>query len=146
MKVPPQFADSDSECLNDEAEQEAKLFAEALKSYESEVPKKYKTGVNIDQPYTIGDVVKQINLSLKEYKHDGDNTVWEAIRKGFWKLSESQDGLKNWLELLPSQSDYCSLIYGGLNLIIKENCSFLNCQFTMTKDIIGCWTNWRCEK
>ncbi|KAH6670808.1 hypothetical protein B0J14DRAFT_545435 [Halenospora varia] len=107
------------ESLNDEAEQEAKLFTEALKSYESEVPKKYKTGINLDQTHSIGDVVKQIDSALKEYKHNTQNPVWEAIRRGFWKLSETKDGLENWLELLPSSSDYSSLIFGGLNLIIQ---------------------------
>jgi hypothetical protein len=121
MKAAPHFADCHSESLHNEAEQEAKLFAESLKSYESEVPKKYKTGVNIDHPQSIGDVVKQIDSALKEYKHDAEKTVWEAIRKGFRRLSESKDGLENWLELLPSSPNYCSLIYGGLNLIIQVN-------------------------
>jgi hypothetical protein len=120
-KLAPHFTDCHSESLNDEAEQEAKLFAESLSSYESEVPKKYKTGVNIEHPHSIGDVVKQIDSALKEYKHDAEKTVLEAIRKGFWRLSESKDGLENWLELLPSSSNYCSLIYGGLNLIIQVN-------------------------
>lgn len=118
-EVAPHFADRFSESLNDEAEQEAKLFTEALKSYESEVPKKYKTGINLDQTHSIGDVVKQIDSALKEYKHNTQNPVWEAIRRGFWKLSETKDGLENWLELLPSSSDYSSLIFGGLNLIIQ---------------------------
>jgi hypothetical protein len=117
----PHFAHRHSESLNDEAEQEAKLFAEALRAYELEVPKKYKTGVNFELPHSIGDVVKQIDSALKEYKHDAEKTVWEAIRKGFRRLSESRDGLENWLELLPSSSNYCSLIYGGLNLIIQVN-------------------------
>jgi len=109
--------------LNDEVEQEAKLFAGALKSYEEDVPKKYKTGVNIDQLHSIEDVVKQIDSALKEYKHDNEKTIWQGIRKCFWKLSENSDGLDNWLELLPSSNDYCSLIYGGLNLIIKVSSS-----------------------
>jgi hypothetical protein len=117
----PQFTDRYSESLNAEAEQEAKLFAEALRSYEAEVPKKYKTGVNIEHLHSIGDVVKQIDSALQEYKQDTEKTLWEAIRKGFRRLSESKDGLENWLELLPSSSNYCSLIYGGLNLIIQVN-------------------------
>ena len=102
-------------------EREAKLFAEALKSYEMEVPEKYKTGFDLDRPCSIREVVNEIDSSLKAYKQDGQKTVWEAIRKGFWSLSESSDGLQTWLELLPSSNDYCSLIYGGMNLILKAS-------------------------
>jgi hypothetical protein len=105
--------------LDDKVEQEANLFTEALKSYEAEVPVKYKTGVDVEQPHSIGDVVNQIDSALREYKSDSERIVWEAVRKSFWKLSESQDALKNWIALLPSQSEYMSIICGGLNLIIK---------------------------
>ncbi|KAH8589240.1 hypothetical protein B0O99DRAFT_746143 [Bisporella sp. PMI_857] len=107
------------ESLNDEVKREAELFAEALKAYESEVPQKYKTGVLLDKPHSIEDVVKHIDSGLKEYKRDAEKTVWEAIRKGFWRLSQSKEGLETWLKLLPSSSTYCSLVYGGLNLIIQ---------------------------
>ena len=119
IKITPQLADCDSESLNDELEQETRLFTEALKSYEAEVPKKYQTGVDIDRPHSIGDVVSQIDSALKEYKNESERTVWEAVRKSFWRLSESQDALKNWMALLPSESEYMSIICGGLNLIIK---------------------------
>jgi hypothetical protein len=120
LKV-PQHANCDSESLKDEVEREAKLFAEALKSYEEEVPKKFKTGIDIDQPHSIEDVVKQIDSSLKDYKDDAEKTVWQTIRKSFWKLSQSQDALENWMALLPSESGYMSLICGGINLIIKAD-------------------------
>ena len=113
------FADYIRESLNHEMAREATLFAEALKSYESEVHEKYKTGFDIGQPCSIQEVIKQIDSSLDTYKREGQKTVWEAIRKGFWKLSENQHGLENWLKLLPSSNDYCSLIYGGLSLILK---------------------------
>jgi hypothetical protein len=105
--------------LNEEVEREAKLFTEALKSYESDVPEKHKTGVDIGQPCSIKEVIDLIDLSLNEYRKYGHRTVWQVIRKGFWKLSEGSEGLENWLELLPSSNDYCSLIYGGISLILK---------------------------
>ena len=121
MFIGDQRADCSSESLNDEVEQEAKLFADALKAYEEDpqVPAKYKTGIDIDHPHSIGDVIEQIDLSLTDYKNENEKTVWQFIRKGWWKLGESQDGIKNWMALLPSESEYMSLICGGLNLIIK---------------------------
>jgi hypothetical protein len=107
--------------LNEEVEREAKLFTEALKSYESDVPEKHKTGVDIGQPCSIKEVVELIDSSLTEYRKDEHRTVWQLVRKGFWKLSEGSEGLENWLELLPSSNDYCSLIYGGISLILKAN-------------------------
>ncbi|KAH7385088.1 hypothetical protein BKA64DRAFT_646518 [Cadophora sp. MPI-SDFR-AT-0126] len=112
-------SDFGSDFLNDEAEEEAKLFAEALKAYDAEVPKKYKTGVDIDQPHSIGDVIKQIDSGVKEYKNEAEKTAWEALRKGFWKLGENKDGLESWLKLLPSSSTYGSLFCGSLKLIIN---------------------------
>jgi flagellar biosynthesis chaperone FliJ len=118
MSTKMTWANSSSQFLNEEVEHEAKLFAESLKSYELDVPKKYKTGVKIDQLHSIQDVVRQIDSAIKDYKLDSEKTVWQAFRKCFWRLSESK-GLENWLGLLPSSSDYCSLICGGLSLIIK---------------------------
>ncbi|KAE8452652.1 hypothetical protein EG329_013911 [Mollisiaceae sp. DMI_Dod_QoI] len=107
------------ESLYDQVKDEAGLFTEALKSYEAEVHEKYKTGHDVHQACSIKEVVQQIDSALNAYRRDSERTIWEVIRKGFWRLSECSDALENWLKLLPSSNDYCSVIYGGISLILK---------------------------
>jgi len=129
-------AHNNRDSLNEEVEREAKLFTEALKSYESDVPEKHKTGIDIGQPCSIKELVELIDSSLAEYRKDGHRTVWQVIRKGFWKLSEGSEGLESWLELLPSSNDYCSLIYGGISLILKVLYDSL--KFTRWYELMAC--------
>jgi hypothetical protein len=63
-------------------------------------------------------VVAQIDQGIREYKGD-DHGIWQNMRKGFYKLSETQEAIDSWLKLLPDSSEYFSLLCGGLKLILK---------------------------
>jgi hypothetical protein len=61
-----------------------------------------------------------IDHTLKDYSlEDKRSKVWSRIHLAFRKLGDGQGAFEGWLGLLPTQSQYMSVVCGGLKLIIK---------------------------
>jgi hypothetical protein len=65
---------------------------------------------------TWEDVLETVNTAALQY--DQPNGAWGKIRKSLRKFGRNNQAFSAWTELLPSQSEYVSLLCGGFKLII----------------------------
>ena len=101
-----------------EAASETARFASALEYYENTADPKYKTDVSLQGVnHTWEEVIDEVNLIAGQYKDKSG--FWAKIRRSLRKCGENSQAFAGWLELLPSDSEYFSIICGGLKLIIK---------------------------
>ncbi|KAJ4416468.1 hypothetical protein N0V82_006733 [Gnomoniopsis sp. IMI 355080] len=94
-------------------------FMEAIKLYEDNAKEKYKTGVDLNSTHTIKELWTIVDEEVQNYHDKEKKGVWGKIRLAFRKLGDGGDAVQGWLGLVPSESNYMSIVCGGLKLIIK---------------------------
>lgn len=94
-------------------------FKDAMKEYESTVKSKYKTGVDVDDMHSVDQLWKLIDTAIEDYTSQSGEAIWGKIRIGFRKLGDGSEAIQGWLGLLPTESEYLSVVCGGLKLILK---------------------------
>ena len=105
-----------------EADVESVRFHGILRNYEKTAGTKYRTGIDLDDSHTWDEVIAKVDNVAKQYQ-DRSN-FWSKVRRGMKKFGENHDAFNGWLGLLPTQSNYCSIICGGLKLIITAAARF----------------------
>lgn len=88
-----------------------------MDGYERVADAKYRTNISSGQLHTWDEVIEEVNQAAKQY--NDRSTLWNKIRHGLRKFGEGHSAFDAWLGLLPTQSNYCSLLCGGLKLILK---------------------------
>ncbi|KAK0621936.1 hypothetical protein B0T17DRAFT_655880 [Bombardia bombarda] len=104
---------------DDEVKVEEDAFIQAMKEYESTANEKYRTGVNPDSKHTRRELETAVAEAIKKYELSDSNGIWGKIRNAFSKLGDKKDDVEGWLGLLPGESEYFSVICGGLKLIVQ---------------------------
>lgn len=104
--------------LYKEAESEKDRFFSAVASYERVADAKYRTQVTFQgSVHTWDEVLAEVDRVACQYR---DITgFWAKIRKGLRKFGDDHGAFDAWTELLPTQSLYCSVLCGGLKLVIR---------------------------
>ncbi|OAL21622.1 hypothetical protein AYO22_08018 [Fonsecaea multimorphosa] len=95
------------------------LFKNAMREYEASVKKKYRTGINPDDKHSMDQLWAVIDEAIDHYETEATKGFWGKIRLSFRKLGENGKAIEGWLGLLPSESEYMSVVCGGLKLLIK---------------------------
>lgn len=98
---------------------EESRFKHAMKYYEDTAKEKYKTGVNVDDTHSIQQLWQVIDDVTNNYTSPNQNGRWGKIRMVFKKIGEGSEAIQGWLGLLPDESEYLSIVCGGLKLILK---------------------------
>lgn len=99
-----------------DAEIESKRFTKAMEEYEREVNKKKgKTPLIGQEALSWDDVLKELDVASTQYKDPKGK--WGKMRLRFRQLSTKAESASAWVQLLPTQSDYFSILCGGLKLI-----------------------------
>lgn len=113
---------SQSEEYYKEAESEKNRFFRAVDSYQSVADAKYRTEIYFQGSlHTWDEVLDEADRVARQYR---DVTgFWKKIRRGLRKFGENHSAFDAWIGLLPAQSLYCSILCGGLKLVIQV-CSF----------------------
>jgi hypothetical protein len=93
--------------------------------WQAKVDSKHQISMDFKSQTTWEDVVGMVEWAKDNYENpDGK---WGSMRKCFRKLSKragtSAPLLDGWMGLLPSQSEYASVICGGIKLIIGVCCA-----------------------
>ncbi|EFX01024.1 hypothetical protein CMQ_5966 [Grosmannia clavigera kw1407] len=104
---------------------EERLFKEAMKEYESTAKPKYRTGIDPEATHTFKELESVLADALKTSQPTGG--AWGRIEKAFQKLGESKENLDSWLGLLPSESEYFSIVCGGLKMVVSVSRPFVYC-------------------
>lgn len=102
------------------ADEEKKRFSDALAEWESKVKPEHKTKVDIGQKHTWKEVLKAVDDAKQSYDDPQGRLGWlrERLRKIGDKAGSTAPLLDGWLGLLPSESEYGSVICGGIKLIL----------------------------
>jgi hypothetical protein len=100
-------------------ETEEDRFKKAMREYESTAKEKYKTGIDPDSEHTIKQLETVAAEAIDQYQTKDTKGFWGKIRLACRKLGDGSEDLQGWLGLLPTESEYLSVVAGGLKLILK---------------------------
>jgi hypothetical protein len=104
------------ETLYKDIEGDKREFLKAMELYEANADPKYKLHINMKETHSMKDVLNSIEEARKKY--DAKETgLFGPIRKAFRNLGEKENVCNAWLGLLPGESEYFSIICGGLKMI-----------------------------
>ncbi len=104
--------------LYEDTSEETQHFIEAAMDYERSAiaaDSEYKASIDWSHVHTWEEVLEEVDRAAQSY-NDTSN-VWGKVRKAFRSVGGNQQVFVAWLELLPIQSEYCSIVCGGLKLI-----------------------------
>ena len=112
-------------------EEEKQRFKQAVEKYQSSTAgSKYYTRLDLNQLHTWEEVLESVNDASERYN---DVTgYWGKIRKAFRRFGKNNQVFQAWAELLPSQSQYFSILCGGLKLIFGVRHHQLSSSFVLT--------------
>ena len=98
---------------------ETQHFIEATIAYEASAAAadpNHKTNIDWNHIHTWEEVLEEVEKAAQSY--NDNSKVWGKVRKAFRSIGSNQKIFAAWLEFLPSQSQYCSIVCGGLKLIL----------------------------
>ncbi|KAL8295803.1 hypothetical protein RB597_009127 [Gaeumannomyces tritici] len=113
MVLPPHASE------RQDVQEEEERFKAFLEDYERGAKEKYKTGIDPHGKHTIQELLDVVESAVDKYQNADTKGLWGKVRLAFRKLGGSGDVVTGWLGLLPSETEYLSVICGGLKLIIK---------------------------
>lgn len=104
--------------LTTEAVQERERFQTAVTAYEKTTyGTTFQTDIDISRTQTWEELLSEVNKASEAYH--SNSGAWNKIRKGFHKFGDNNKAFDAWLGLLPSGSDWSSMLIGGLRIIIR---------------------------
>jgi hypothetical protein len=89
-----------------------------MEFYDKNAEPRYKVGINMKKIHNMDEVMKAIEDAKMAYDEKAQKGFFAPLRKAFRKLGKNQETCKAWLDLLPGDSEYFSIICGGLKLIL----------------------------
>lgn len=78
---------------------------------------KYRTNIISDATHTWEEVLAEVNAASERYNEVPG--FWGKIRRGLRSFGSNNQVFDAWAGLLPTQSNYLSVLCGGLKLIIS---------------------------
>lgn len=75
-----------------------------------------KSEIDWQHAHTWEEVLEEVEKAATSF-NDTANT-WGKVRKVFRSMGNNHKVFKTWLEVLPTQSQYCSIVCGGLKVIL----------------------------
>lgn len=93
-------------------------FKDAMKEYEKSAKEWYKTGVEVNEMHGVEQLWQIIDKAIDDCTSKDKDEVWGKIRIGFRKLGDGSEAIQWWLGLLPTESQYLSIVCGGLKLLV----------------------------
>ena len=107
-----------SEEMYGEAEVETQHFIEATIAYEQSAlatDPEHQSNIDWNHNHTWQEVLEVVDNAAQAY--EDTSSVWGKVRKAFRSIGSSQKVFAAWMEILPTQSQYASVVFGGLKLI-----------------------------
>ncbi|KAI0006575.1 hypothetical protein F4779DRAFT_629767 [Xylariaceae sp. FL0662B] len=117
---PTKGADDSSPQGGNDEDTHCKQFAEVLQSFENDLPSKYKTRFNLHDKHSWSEVIEEASIAEMKYRKKADNeSPFGKVRGFFRSLQKKSPAVEGWLVLLPTESEYGSLICGGFKVILR---------------------------
>ena len=86
---------------------------------------KYRTGFDPEKTHTMKDLEKAVEESINNREQKNASCLWDKIYDAFVKLGKNKDNINGWLGLLPSESEYFSVLCGGFKLVLEVSLTFV---------------------
>lgn len=99
-------------------------FKNAMREYESSAKAKYRTGFDPEKTHRMEDLERVLEESIKNREQRDARGGWDKIYDAFLKLGKNKDNINGWLGLLPSESEYFSVLCGGFKIILEVSLNF----------------------
>lgn len=94
-------------------------FLLALEHYVKGANTRYRSKVNLMDEHTWSDVMREVEIARDEYKGVGEKGAMPLIRKGWQNFTTAAPAIAAWLQLLPNNTLYGSVLCGGLTIILE---------------------------
>ena len=94
-------------------------FKHELQLYEDGAGPSYRTGVDLMTPHTWRDVMAEVEAARRKYKGVEKKGIKRKIGDGWKNFISAAPAIEAWLELLPNNSLYGSVLCGGLTIILE---------------------------
>lgn len=102
-------------------ELEKQQLREAIAKYQERTQgTKFHANLDLDKVHTWDEVLEAVNEASQQYEEPKGH--WGRIRKSLRKFGRDSRAFDAWAQTLPSQSQYFSIICGGLKLIFGVSC------------------------
>ncbi|KAM7222207.1 hypothetical protein V8F06_002479 [Rhypophila decipiens] len=98
-----------------DAQREKQGFQLAMEAYETTVGSKFKTEVTDKPIHTWEDVLAEVDRAQSIYSDASG--AWGKIQKGLRRFGSNAKAFEAWAGLLPAETEYTSVLCGGLKLI-----------------------------
>ena len=107
-----------SEELYGEAEMETQHFIQATIAYEQATlatDPEHQSMIDWSHNHTWQEVLEVVDSAAQAFQDT--SSMWGKVRKAFRSVGSNQKVFAAWMEILPTQSQYASVLFGGLKLI-----------------------------
>ncbi len=94
-------------------------FRHELQRYEAKADPKYRTGIDLMTPHTWKDVMAEVETARRKYKGEEKKGIRRKIGNGWNNFITAAPAIEAWLELLPNNTLYGSVLCGGLTIILE---------------------------
>ena len=78
-----------------------------------------KTETDLIDNCTWDDVIEQVDVAREKYQGIDKKGIMKSIHNGFKNFAAAAPAMEQWLHLLPSTSEYGSVVCGGLTIILR---------------------------
>lgn len=105
-----------SEELYEDANVETQHFIQAVIVYEQSADAEHRININWEHSHTWDEVLEVVDKAAQA--HHDTSTAWGKVRKAFRSVGNHHKAFAAWVNILPTQSQYASIVCGGLKVVI----------------------------
>ena len=114
--------DVDSSSDESEADYDDKALFDCQEAFKHELQlyedSENRTGVDLMTPHTWRDVMAEVETARRKYKGEDKKGIKKKIGNGWKNFISAAPAIEAWLELLPNNTLYGSVLCGGLTIIL----------------------------
>ena len=81
----------------------------------NEANSNHKSEIDWQHAHTWEEVLEEVEKAAKSF--NDTSSTWGKIRQVFRSMGNNNKVFTVWLDILPTQSQYCSIVCGGMKLI-----------------------------
>ena len=91
----------------------------AVEEYQKTLSPNGKVSIDFTETHTMAQVWEIVDAAEQKQQSKNSKGFWGRLRVAFRKLGDHNKAIEGWLGLLPDESEYLSILCGGLKLILK---------------------------
>ena len=101
---------------------EYQAFKDDLKKFTEASPLPNAIQKDLIDNCTWDDLMEQVDIARDQYRGIDKTGIMKSVQNGFKNFAAAAPAMEQWLRLLPSTSNYGSVVCGGLTIILQVLC------------------------